>query len=67
MALEAKNPAANAGEVKDVVSLPGSGRSPGGGHGNLLQYVHLLNPMDPEAWRCTVQGVAKESDKSEAT
>ena len=40
-------------------SIPGSGRSPGGGHGNPLQYSCLENPMDRGAWRATVHGVAK--------
>ena len=40
-------------------SIPGLGRSPGGGHGNLLQYSCLENPMDRGAWRATVHGVAK--------
>ena len=40
-----KNPPANARDIIDVGSIPGSGRSPGGGHGNLLQYSGLENPM----------------------
>ena len=43
MALEVKNPPANAGDVREVGSIPGSGRSPGGGHGNPLQYSCLEN------------------------
>ena len=54
-----KNPPANAG---DLCSIPGSGRSPGEGNGNPLQYSGLENPMDGEAWQATVHGVAKESD-----
>jgi len=54
-----KNTPANAG---DVGSVAGSGRSPGEGNGNLLQYSCLGNPVDREAWRATVHGVAKESD-----
>ena len=54
-----KNPAINAGDIKDVGSIPGSGRSPGGGHGNLFQYSCLENPMDRGAWRATVHGVTK--------
>ena len=38
MALVVKNPRANTGDIRDVGSIPGSGRSPGGGHGNPLQY-----------------------------
>ena len=40
-----KNPPANAGDPRDVGSIPGSGRSPGGGHGNRVQYSCLENPM----------------------
>ena len=47
-------------------SIPGLGRSPGGGHGNLLQYSCLENPMDRGAWQATVHGAA-ESDKTEVT
>ena len=56
-----KNPPANAGHVG---TIPGSGRSPGGGHGNPLQYSCLKNPMDRGAWRATVHEVA-ESDTTE--
>ena len=41
-----KNPPANAGDVRDTGSVPGWGRSPGGGHGNPLQYSCLENPME---------------------
>ena len=58
-ALVVKNPPANAGDVRDVSSIPGLGRSPGGGHGNPLQYSCLENPMDRGAWWATVHGVAK--------
>ena len=54
-----KNPRANAGEVGDVGSVPGCGRSPGGGHSNSLQYSWLENPMDKEAGGATVHGTAK--------
>ena len=54
-----KNPPANA---EDATLIPGSGRFPGGGNGNPLQYFCLENPMDREAWQATVYGVAKESD-----
>ena len=50
-----KNPPANAGGEG---SIPGSGRSPGGGHGNPLQNSCLENPMDRGAWRAAVHGVA---------
>ena len=54
-----KNPPANAG---DIGSVPGTGRSPGEGNGNPLQYSCLGNPTDRGAWRATVHGVAKELD-----
>ena len=54
-----KNPPANAG---DAGSIPGSGRCPGEGNGNPLQYSCLGNPMDRGAWEATVHGVTKESD-----
>ena len=46
-----KNPPANAGHVRDVSLIPGSGRVPGGGHGNPFQYSCLDNPMDRRAWQ----------------
>ena len=45
--------------VRDLDSIPGSGRSPGEGNGNPLQYSCLENPMDGGAWCATVHGVAK--------
>ena len=48
--LVVKNLPANAGDVRDVGLIPGSGRSPGGGHGNPLQSSYLENPMDRGAW-----------------
>ena len=54
-----KNTAANAEDIRDAGWIPGWGRSPGGGHGNPLQYSCLENPMDSEAWRATVHRVAK--------
>ena len=57
--LVVKNPLANAGDIRDVDSIPGLGRSPGEGHGNLLQYSFLENPMDRGALWMTVHGVAK--------
>ena len=46
-----ENLPANAGDVRDTHSIPGLGGSPGGGHGNPLQYSCLENPMDREVWR----------------
>ena len=51
MVLEVKNPPANAGDARDVSSIPELGRSPGEGHGNPLQYSCLENSMDRGAWR----------------
>ena len=59
MALVVKNPPANAGEVRDVGSVPELGRSPGEGSGNPLQSSCLENHMDRGAWWATVHGVAK--------
>ena len=50
---------ANAGDTKDVGSFPVSGRSPGGGYGNPLQYSCLGNPMDRGTWWATVHGISK--------
>ena len=58
-----KNLPANAGDIRDMGSIPGSGRSPGGGHGNPLQYSCLENPMDRGTWRATVHRVAKSQTK----
>ena len=54
-----KNLSANAGDTEDVGLIPRSGRSPGGRHGNPLQYSCLENPMDGGAWETAVHGVAK--------
>ena len=53
-----KNPPTNAGDRRDVSSIPGSGRSPLGANGNPLQYSGLENPMDRGAWWATVRRVA---------
>ena len=50
MVLVVKNLPANAGDIRDAGSIAGSGRSPGGGQGNPLQYSCLENPMDRGAW-----------------
>ena len=57
--LVVKNLPANAGDVRDTGSIPASGRSPGGGNGNPLQYYCLENPMDRGAWQAKVHMVAK--------
>ena len=54
-----KNPPANAGDTGDPDLIPGSGRSPGRGNGNPVQYSCLENPTDRGAWRATVHGVTK--------
>ena len=54
-----KESACNARASVDVGLIPGSGRSPGGGQGNSLQYSCLENPVDRGAWGATVHGVAK--------
>ena len=59
VALVVKNPPANAEDIRNVGSIPGLGRSPGGGHGNPLQYSCLENPMDRRAWQATVHRVTK--------
>ena len=59
MLLGGKNPPANAGDIKDMGSVPGSARSTGGGNGNSLQYSYLENPTNRGARRATIHGVAK--------
>ena len=54
-----KNTPANAGDARDVGWIPGSGKSPGVGNGNLLQLSCLENPMDRGTWQARVHGVAK--------
>ena len=61
-----KDPLADAGNVRNTGLIPGWGRSPGGGHGNPLQYSCLENPMGRGAWRATVHRVV-ELDTTEAT
>ena len=63
MVLVVKDPPANAG---DMGSIPGSGGSPGGGHGNPLQHSYLENSMDRAAWQATVHRIA-ESGMTEGT
>ena len=59
MAQVIKNLPADGGDRRDAGSIPGLGRSHGGGNGNPLQYACLGNPMDRGAWRATVPGVSK--------
>ena len=59
-----KNLPAKAGDLRDTGSNPGSGRFPGGGNGNPLQYSYLENSLDREV---TIQGVAEESGMTEYT
>ena len=59
MGLVVKNPPANVGDIRDTVLIFRSGRSPGGGHGNPLQYSYLENPMDRGAWWAIVRRVSK--------
>ena len=60
MSLAVRNPADDAGDVRNTVSIPGLGRSQGGGgHGNTVQYSCLENPMDRGAWWAIVHRVTK--------
>ena len=63
-----KNPPASAGDIQDMGSIPRSGRAPGGGNGNPLQYSYLENPTDRGALRATVHAVAnswtQQNDKT---
>ena len=58
-----KNPSANAGDVRDAGLIPGSGGSPGGGHGNPLQYSCLESFMGRGAWQATVHRVTKSQTR----
>ena len=64
-ALLVKNPPANEGDIKNTGSIPWSGRSPGGGHSNPLQYSCLENPMDRGGWWATIHTLAQELDMTE--
>ena len=66
MALVVKNLPANAGDRRDAGLIPGSERSPEGGHGSPLQYSCLENPMDRGVWQALVHKIA-ESDMTEVT
>ena len=63
MVLVVKSPPANAGDARDTDSIPGSGRSPGGGNCNPLQYSCLENAMDRGAWWATVHRVSKSQTR----
>ena len=65
MALVVKAPPVNSGDPRDTDLIPESGRCPGGGHDNPLQYSCLENSMAREVRRTTVYGVAKESEMTE--
>ena len=65
VALLVENMPANTGVVRDTGSIPGSERSPGGGHSNLLQYSCLENLMDRGAWQATIHGVAQSQTRME--
>ena len=59
MVLLVKNTPANVGDVRDAGLIPESGRSPGGGRDNPLQYSYLENPMDTGAWQALFHGATK--------
>ena len=61
--LSGKNLPVRAGDARDMGWIPGSGRSPGGGNGNPLQYSCLGNPMDRGDWWATVPGVSKSQTR----
>ena len=65
VALLVKNLPANAGDARDTGLIPGSGRSPGEGHGNPFQHPCLGNPMNRRAWQASVHSDA-QSDMNEA-
>ena len=65
--LGVKIPPAHAGDAGEAGSIPGLGRSLGGGHGNPLQDSCLENPMDRGTWWATVHGGHKDSDTTEMT
>ena len=68
VALVVKDPPASAGDIRDTDSIPGSGRSPGGGNGNPLQYTCLKGPMDRGAWQATYSPWgSQELDTTEVT
>ena len=62
MALVVKNPPVNAGDIRDAGLIPELGRSPGGEHGQPLQYFSLQNSMNRGAWQVTVDRVTKRDE-----
>ena len=62
-----KNPPAIAGDTRDIGSIPGSVRFPGGENDNLLQYFCLESSMERESWQATVHGVAKSQTQLQST
>ena len=60
MALAVKNPPANSGDIRDMGSIPGLGRSPGEGHGKIFQYSFLENAVDKGAGQATVHRVGHD-------
>ena len=67
MVLVVKTLSANSEDIRDLGSIPGSERFPGGGRGNPLQYSCLKNPLDRGAWWAMVHRVNKQLDMNEAT
>ena len=63
VALVVKNPPANAGDIRDMGSVPGSGRSPGGGHDNPFQYSYLENPINRVSWWAPVHSVTQSTTR----
>ena len=59
VALVVRNLPAKAGDLRESGLIPGSRRSPGGGHGNLLQHSGLENSMDRGAWQATVYSITQ--------
>ena len=57
--VQGKESACNVGDTEDTGLIPGSGRSPGEGNDNSLQYSYLGNPIDRGAWQATVRRVSK--------
>ena len=62
-----RNPPPMQVDIRDMGSVPGPGRSPGGEHGNPLQYSCLGNPMDRGAWQAAVHRVAQKLDMTDVT